>query len=312
MKYPVSISVVMPCYNSGKYVSAAIESILSQTFPDFELIVIDDGSTDNSHLEIKKHNDSRIKFFRLKENKGNYFARNYGIRRAKGKYICMMDSDDIVHWDRFKVQYHYMNSHMRIGAIASQGELIDEKGVLLNRKISSPCVNWPQIKILFLMNNFILHASLMIRSCLLKKYHLFYNEKYRYSSDFDFACRCADLFPVRNIADTLYLYRVHRTQISSENRVSQSKYADQIRITRLKIFKIRFTKFEENIYLSMMKDARLSSVEELEKGIALFNKILSANLKLEIYNHTLLYDFFNYTLSIAKEKLEQNKEIFTS
>lgn len=301
----------MPCYNCGKFVSAAIESVLNQTFPHFELIVVNDGSVDNTSLEIAKFIDSRIRSYDLKENKGNYFARNYGIRLSKGKYVCVMDADDIAHSNRLKIQYCYMNSHLHIGAIGSQGELIAEDGTLLNRKISRPCVSRKQLKIFLLMDNFILHPSLMIRSCLLKKHHLFYNETFRYSADFDFVSRCTNLFPVRNIQDTLIMYRIHHAQISSENRVPQRKYADQIRLVRLKAFKIRFTESETDIYLSIMKRTTLSSVRELQKGVALCNKILSANLKLKLYNHKLLFEFFDYILSIAKENLEQNKEFFT-
>jgi glycosyltransferase involved in cell wall biosynthesis len=303
MKYRLPVSVVMPCYNSGKFVSCAIESILNQTFADFELIIIDDGSTDNTVLEITKHKDDRIRFYSLKENKGNYFARNMGLCFANGKYVCVMDADDLSSVKRLAIQCDYMNSHPNIGAIGSQGELIDEKGILLNKKFVRPLVSPAQLKIFLLMDNYILHPSLMIRSGLLKKHQLFYNEKYRYASDFDFVSRCAGLFPVRNIHNNLIMYRVHGTQISTKNRVWQTEYADQIRLSRLKAFKIRLTENEKKIYLSMMKRLTLSSVNELQKGMILFNKLLSNNFKLKIYNHKLLYEFFDYTLSLAKEKL---------
>ncbi|MEO7045794.1 MAG: glycosyltransferase [Ferruginibacter sp.] len=311
MKYSAPISVVMPCYNSGKYVSAAIESILNQTYSQFEFIIVNDGSIDNSCVEIKKHNDPRIRFFNLKENKGNYFARNYGIRLAKGKYICVMDADDIAYPNRLEVQSRYLNFYRQVGVIGSQGELMAEDGTLLNGKIGGPCVSWAQLKIFLLKNNVILHPSLMARSCLIKKHHLLYNEKYRYSADFDFVSRCASLFPVRNIDDRLIMYRLHDTQISTKDRALQSEYADQIRIERLKTFKINFSGNEEKMYVSIMKGRRLSSVGVLEEGVSLFNKILSANLKLKIYNHRLLYEFFAYTLSTAKERLEANKKFVT-
>lgn len=309
MKYQLPISVVMPCYNSDRYVAAAIESILKQTFAAFELIIIDDGSADNSALEITKHTDNRIRFYGLKENKGNYFARNLGLRLAKGKYICVMDSDDVAHSGRLTIQYDYLNAHAHIGAIGSRGELIDENGTLLNRKLARPLVSPAQLKIFLLMDNYILHPSLMIRSGLLKKHQLFYNEKYRYASDFDFVCRCAGLFPVRNIENNLIMYRVHSSQISTKSRLSQTEYADQIRLKRLGAFKIQLTENERKIYLSLMKRLALSSVNELEKGMTLFNKLLSSNLKLKIYNHKLLYEFFDYVLSLAKGKLCFNKNL---
>jgi glycosyltransferase involved in cell wall biosynthesis len=89
-KYKTRISVIMPCYNAQKYISIAIGSILNQTFSDFELIIINDGSTDNTHLEIKRFIDKRIKYIQFPKNKGNYYARNVGMKRAIGKYISVM------------------------------------------------------------------------------------------------------------------------------------------------------------------------------------------------------------------------------
>lgn len=122
MKPKSLISIIMPCYNAGRYVGAAIESILVQSFQDFELIVINDGSSDNSHQEILKYTDSRIRYTLLEKPPGNYPARNAGIAMARGKYICVMDADDIAFKDRLQVQYNYLKCHHRIGAIGGRGK----------------------------------------------------------------------------------------------------------------------------------------------------------------------------------------------
>lgn len=306
MKYRVPISIIMPCYNNGRYVSKAIESLLQQSFPYFEFIIIDDGSTDNSLLEIIKYTDNRIHFHQIKENKGNYFARNMGIRLAKGKYICMMDADDIAQTERLKIQHDYLDTHPNIGAIGAQGEVIDENGALLNGKISKPICQWSQLKTFLLLDNYILHSSLMIRSCLLQKHCLFYNEKYRYASDFDFVSRCAHLFSVRNIENTLIMYRVHSMQISSKKNTEQRNYADQIRLAQLQKFNIRLTQVEKKIYLQMIR-INLSSMNELEKGLDIFNKILSCNQRQKLYNSKFLYQLFDYILSLNNEKLRFKK-----
>src|SRR5690554_1848303 len=106
------VSVVMPVYNRQEYVSDAISSILNQSFADFEFIIVDDGSTDNSYNLISTFKDSRIKPIKLKENKGNYFARNLGMKRAVGKYICIIDSDDISLPDRIQIQHDFMETHI--------------------------------------------------------------------------------------------------------------------------------------------------------------------------------------------------------
>ena len=94
----------MPCYNAERYVGFAIKSILDQSCRNFELIAIDDGSTDNTDEKIRNLQDPRIRYIGLRENSGNYVARNIGIKAANGTYICVMDADDIAMPDRIKTQ----------------------------------------------------------------------------------------------------------------------------------------------------------------------------------------------------------------
>lgn len=101
------ISVIMPTYNRSSTLERAINSILNQSYSDIELIIIDDCSTDNTDDIIKKYNDKRIKYYKLKENKGACYARNYGIQKSSGEYIAFQDSDD--EWDKFKLQFQLDN-----------------------------------------------------------------------------------------------------------------------------------------------------------------------------------------------------------
>ena len=106
------ISVVMPTYNASKYVSEAIESTLKQSFFDFEFIIVDDGSTDNTREIIRSYDDNRIK---LVENEHNFIGSlNKGLELAGGKYIARMDADDIMHIDRLKIQYSIMEAKPEI------------------------------------------------------------------------------------------------------------------------------------------------------------------------------------------------------
>lgn len=104
------ISVIMPLYNNEKYVIEAIRSVINQTYEDWELIIINDASTDNSKFIVQKfleeEKDNRIIFIDLKENKGVSFARNLGMRKAKGEYISFLDSDDF--WDKEFLKLSYL------------------------------------------------------------------------------------------------------------------------------------------------------------------------------------------------------------
>jgi glycosyltransferase involved in cell wall biosynthesis len=128
----VKISVIMPVYNASKYLCEAIESILKQTFKDFEFIIIDDGSTDNSKdiIEYYKSLDSRIKFF-IQENSGISKTLNKGINMAKGKYIARMDADDIALPNRLSIQYNFMENNPEYVLIGSNANVISKEGDFL-------------------------------------------------------------------------------------------------------------------------------------------------------------------------------------
>lgn len=102
------VSIIMPCYNSGFFIAASIESVLKQTYNNFELIIIDDLSTDESISIINSFNDPRIKFIQLSENGGAGISRNKGIEMAQGRFIAFLDSDDLWRPNKLEVQINFM------------------------------------------------------------------------------------------------------------------------------------------------------------------------------------------------------------
>lgn len=113
-KYIISkdiISIIIPTYNREKYILNSIKSVLNQTYNNIEIIVIDDCSTDNTKSEISKIKDRRIRYIKLNNNNGAAYARNFGIKLAKGKYISFQDSDDIYHYDKLKEQLSNLNRY---------------------------------------------------------------------------------------------------------------------------------------------------------------------------------------------------------
>lgn len=288
-KHHVKISVIMPCYNAEKYIGQAIQSILQQTFTDFKLLVIDDGSTDGTANEIRKFKDRRIKYHRLPLNKGNYVARNAGIKMAKGKYIAMMDADDISLPYRLQVQFEYLEKYKSVGCIGGLSEIIDNKGHLVGH-ISRP-LSHKQIKVSFLKDNYLTQSTIMIRTGLLRKYGLSYNESYRYSSDYDFVARVLEITKVHNLEKVLVRYRVHESQISRAKKQQQHEIADQIRKKYLDLLKINYTPTEFALHLDLMRGRALKQ-EEIEKGMNWFDKLIKANTELNIFDKEILSQFF--------------------
>ena len=166
------ISVIIPTYNRGNIIENAITSVLNQTYKNLEVLIIDDGSTDNTKEVIDKFEDKRVKYIKIKENLGGSNARNIGIRKASGKYISFQDSDDIFYPDKLKLQFNNMinqKSHLdfcKIKVIFSNSfqyivpDEYQEKNIILGN-IFSELIN---------RGNFISTQSILVRKRIIKKY----------------------------------------------------------------------------------------------------------------------------------------------
>jgi glycosyltransferase involved in cell wall biosynthesis len=165
------ISVVMPVLNGEKYIGEAVKSVLNQTFKKFELIIINDGSTDNTLKVIDQFKDKRIRIIINEKNLGLVKAINKGIFAAKGKYIARCDADDINKEDRFKKQIDFLEKNSNYVLVGSTVELIDELGKkidesLVRKGYNSLPITDAQIRKEVLVRNPISHPSIMIRKSL--------------------------------------------------------------------------------------------------------------------------------------------------
>lgn len=252
-----AISVVMPVFNTAKYLDEAIRSIVNQSLYDFEFIIIDDGSTDESFGIAKSFQDKRIKVYQNTKNIGNYPSRNFGMNQARGKYICVMDGDDIALPNRLEKQYRWMESNPLAGICGSYIEIIPygkSPNFILDEEL---------LKVHFLSNNHCSHPSLILRKELLEKFHVTYDEQFYYSADFDICARGFKYFKVQNIRDVLLQYRIHPDQISSAKFEMQKIYADKIRIKQL-VENLRFDigEIPVELHLKLMKRELINKSEE--------------------------------------------------
>jgi len=122
------ISVCIPSYNHEKYVGEAIQSVLDQTYADFEIIITDDASTDGTIKEIKKFTDPRIRLFRLERNQGSAIAITHSLKEAKGEYISILNSDDVFLPRKLEKQVYFLDMHPEIMAVFSYAQVIDDDG----------------------------------------------------------------------------------------------------------------------------------------------------------------------------------------
>jgi glycosyltransferase involved in cell wall biosynthesis len=228
------ISVVLPVYNAERYVFQATESILNQTYKDFELIIIDDGSTDHSIDVIRSFYDPRIVFIQNQDNQGLIYTLNRGIQSAKGKYIARMDADDISVAHRFQQQVSFLEMHPEIGVVGSGYLPIDEN----NKAVRSPVhlSEYPlTVKWLMLIGNPLAHPSTMYRADLARQVGG-YDNRFTYAEDYEFWIRMAEVTAICSIKDVLIHYRE-----SNNSRISRKHYSEQVLITN-KIRQIAFNR----------------------------------------------------------------------
>ena len=133
MTTPPKVTVVIPVYNREKYVCEAIESVLDQTFADFELLVIDDGSTDRSREAVQSYHDPRIRLMSNEKNEGIPKTRNKGIGLARGEYLAFLDSDDRAYPERLAKQVAFLDRHPDYAAVGAWIDWMDEEGRPLGR-----------------------------------------------------------------------------------------------------------------------------------------------------------------------------------
>ena len=127
LKRNPKVSVIMTIYNAGPYLKEAIDSIVAQTFDDWELIAIENGSLDESPAILTGYKDGRIRVFALPKNIGRTPALRYALQQAQGEYIAVLDADDVSHPERLKKQAAYLDQHLEVGLVGSWAEQINER-----------------------------------------------------------------------------------------------------------------------------------------------------------------------------------------
>ena len=246
-----TITVLMPVYNVEKYVGAAIESILTQTFEDFELLIIDDASTDHTYDIISQYNDKRIRKIRNHTNIGIASSLNLGLSMTNSIYVARMDGDDISKPTRFEKQIAYMKSNPDLGILGSHMELINENNVILKEQHKK--MGRINIKIgLFFGNTSLAHPSILIKKSELEKFHLRYDSAFQYAEDFDLYCRSSHYIEFDNYPECLVQYRIHSESVSHkfhDQQIIDAKIALYLHLRRLN-FPINKSDFNVHTFLS--------------------------------------------------------------
>lgn len=225
-----SITVLIAVYNAERYISACIESILQQSHTDFELLILDDGSSDNSAKIIGSYKDERIQYIKCEHD---YIATlNRGLRLAKGKYVARMDADDLMHPDRLRIQYSIMEAAPEVHLCGTWMQIFNPNngGSRIKQSLAG-FIQAPEFPLL--EEHFIVHPTVMLRKSFLNSHHLEYSSNYPYAEDYklwvDMALSGATFYIE---PEPLVYYRVHDEQVSQvhlrEQGVSQLRLRQEL------------------------------------------------------------------------------------
>jgi glycosyltransferase involved in cell wall biosynthesis len=271
----------MPVYNGEKYIREAIDSILAQTFTDFELIVVDDGSADRSVEIIQTYMDRRIRVLKNQAEPGVIGARNTGLSQAQGEFIALMDCDDIALPERLSEQVAFLDDHPDFGLVGAGIEVINEDGRPTGQ-VGNYTLPAELIPALLLFYNYFAQSAVVIRKAVLPEEHY---RLYPGTEDYDLWVRLARRAKVWNLQKVLVRYRVHASSLSFAKARAIDGYINEI--VRYQLHDLGLLPNVQDIEMHR-KIGDLDFLPDggvLREAEAWLMKLRSANAKANVYNN---------------------------
>lgn len=249
------VSVILPVYNAAAYLKESIDSILAQTFTDFEFVIINDGSTDRSEGIIKEYNDERIKYYKNEGNKGLIYTLNKAIDVAEGAFIARMDADDIALPQRLQEQVAWLRERPATDIVASFSDEIDGSGTSVGYFAADrKTVTAKQIRNKLPVHNCLTHPTVLGRALVFKHY------KYSYTQpnieDYDLWLRLsADGKVIEKVPKILLLYRVHQSSVTQtklrKTNFFYKRFLCKARFLRQHLKQGKFNAFDSRVAVEM-------------------------------------------------------------
>ena len=298
------VSVIMPAYNSEKYIAEAIESVLKQTYSDFEFIIIDDGSIDSTADIIQKYADNRIRFLKNETNAGIVYTLNKGIAAAHGEYIIRMDSDDISLPERFQKQVSYMDLHPELAVCGANMVFFGD----VQGKTDMPVgTAWCKANSFFMTP--MPHPVVIIRKSVLEKYKLKYDPDYERIEDFDLWTRICEFGLIDNMSDVLLKYRVHKKQLTQNHTSEEIDRWYKLKQREIKRLRMTYTEAEFRAYIMYCFQFKQMDFDNVLCLELFLKRAYEANRYWRYYDETALRNvmanciwFCHNELSLAKKQ----------
>lgn len=305
------VSVLMPVFNGEKYIWQAIDSILQQTFNDFELVIVNDGSTDQSIKIINSYHDPRIKLYQNDRNRGLSYTRNKCLEYSKGEYIAKLDCDDIALPTRLEDQVMFLNNNKDFGLIGGWVQFIDEAD-----NLGDVCqfeASAEKIPSIMLFHNCFAQSALMFRRNALPEE--WYREPFPPAEDYDLWLRIVRKTKVSNLQKVVTYYRLHDSNVSKTKVDAMLAAEQKILLWQLEELGITPSEQEFDIYFSIKKVPSVLSetyLISLRKCIAILQE---ANEVRKIYNEpffsNMLSKHWKRVLSIYQDTVFKKKNVYS-
>lgn len=267
-----TVTVLLPAYNAAQWVGEAIESILRQSFGDFRLLVMDDGSDDATPRIIERYSDARIHVVRA-PNRGLVAVLNHGLDLADSKYVARMDADDVAHPDRLRCQVAFLEAHPDVGICGTSYRTV---GAAARRRVRPPAGHDAIAAMLFFRSAFG-HPTVMMRTAFLAASGLRYSAEARHAEDYDFWIRARPHTRFANLPRYLLDYRVHAAQISSERLQVQLRAAAAVRLAQLELLVPQSSDAEKTLHLHTCDAHLFHDADELAEARAWLDLLEHAN-----------------------------------
>ncbi len=267
-----TVSVVMPAYNAAEHISESIQSILDQTLNNFELIIVDDSSTDSTAQIIEKFVDNRIRLIRNDRNEGVASSLNKGIAAAKGEFIARMDADDISVAHRLKLQVEFLRQHPSIALCGGSLKTFGAKEELWE------CPTDPdRLACRMLFKCEVAHPTVIMRKNVLDKYGFRYSSEMDFAEDYDLWIRILAVAQIANLPETLLLYRVHPKSISQNRRQEQRLKEGIIQKSLLNKMGLTPSALDMDTHSKIARSAFYSDTDFLDQAEKWLLKLADAN-----------------------------------
>ncbi len=269
------VSVVLPAFNAEKHLKEAIDSMLSQTYTNFECIIINDGSSDATEQIILAYNDPRIRYIKNEKNIGLIATLNKGIELSTGEFIIRMDADDISLPSRIEKQVAFMQSNSDVGAAGSWYYNFSDKGVSKHKTSN----NTATLQSILFFNSCLCHPSVIIRKQILTTHNITYNLLYKHAEDYDFWIQISKVSKLSNVQEYLLKYRTHVGQATNQFNQIQKENAAIIREKYLIASGFTHTEDEFAAHQLISNNSLLTKKEQLAQIERWLSHLIAQNNK---------------------------------